>query len=107
VATAGWRVVITQTAERMLASIPDARIRAQISRRIDGLAQEPEAQGKPLLGELRGFWSLRAAARYRILFRVQRSRVEVVVVAAGLRKEGASSDVYELAAKLLRLGLLR
>jgi mRNA interferase RelE/StbE len=44
--------------------------------------------------------------RYRILFRVERSIVTAVVVAAGIRKDGSREDIYRVAAKLIRLGLL-
>jgi len=44
--------------------------------------------------------------RYRIIYRVERSAVVVVVVAAGIRKDGSREDVYRVAAKLIRLGLL-
>jgi len=43
-----------------------------------------------------------AGQRYPILYRVERERVVVLVVAAGLRKEGGKRDVYSLARKLLR-----
>jgi mRNA interferase RelE/StbE len=46
--------------------------------------------------------SLRAAGqRYRILYKVERDRVVVYVVAPGLRRDGRSSDIYELARKLV------
>jgi mRNA interferase RelE/StbE len=44
--------------------------------------------------------------RYRIVYAVQRERVIVYVMAVGLRRQGSRSDVYQLAKKLLRLGLL-
>jgi mRNA interferase RelE/StbE len=44
--------------------------------------------------------------RYRIVYRVERSIVTVVVVAAGIRKEGSREDIYRVAARLIRLGLL-
>ncbi len=67
----------------------------------------PPLQGKPLIGELLGFRSVRAAGqRYRVLYRADGNSVTVVVVLVGPRKEGDKSDVYTLAKKLLRLGLL-
>ena len=35
-----------------------------------------------------------AAQRYRIIYRVERSTVTVAVVAAGIRKEGGTEDIY-------------
>ena len=67
----------------------------------------PEKQGKSLLGELRGLRSIRAVGqRYRIIFRVRQEHVEVIVVALGLRREGDREDIYRLAQRLLRMGLL-
>lgn len=91
----------------MLESIRDRRIRDTIRRRIDALAEDPEKQGSPLLAELSGYRSVRAVGqRYRVIYRVEDDRVVVLVVAVGIRKEGARSDVYELARKLFRLRLL-
>lgn len=104
---APYRVVLTATAGSMLAAIKDRRIQEQIRDRIDGLARDPHLQGKPLLGELAGYRSVRAAAqRYRIIYRVSLGRVEVLVVAIGLRREGNREDIYRLAQRLLRLRLL-
>lgn len=91
----------------MLAAVGDRRTQQKIAARINTLASEPEKRGKPLQGELRGIRSLRAAGqRYRILYRLERDRVVVLVVAIGLRKEGGKRDVYSLARKLLRQRLL-
>jgi mRNA interferase RelE/StbE len=91
----------------MLETIQDRRIREKIRDRIDGLAEEPEKQGKPLTGELTGSRSLRAVGqRYRIIYRVEEGKVLVLVLALGIRKEGSGKDIYVLARKLLRLRLL-
>jgi mRNA interferase RelE/StbE len=75
---------------------------------VDQLAESPEQQGKPLVAELAGFRSVRAVGqRYRIVYRVERREVVVVIVAVGRRKARDRNDIYELAKKLLRLGLLR
>src|SRR5574341_1165935 len=102
-----YRVRLTPTAQAMLSAIKDRRVREAISDRIDRLAHDPEKQGKPLLGELTGLRSLRAVVqRYRIIFRVHERHVQVIVVAIGIRKEGDREDIYRLAQRLLRLGLL-
>jgi mRNA interferase RelE/StbE len=102
-----WAIALTPTAQRMLESITDRRVRRKVRERIDGLAHDPDQQGKPLLGELSGYRTLRAVGqRYRIIYRVDRGHVVVVVVAVGLRKEAHRDDVYALARKLLRLRLL-
>ena len=102
-----YRIFLTPTGLKTLEAIADRRIKEQIRQRINGLAQVPEQQGKPLKGELAGFRSLRAVGqRYRIIYRVERARILVVVVAVGLRKEGDRNDIYRLAQKLLRVGLI-
>ena len=91
----------------MLEAVSDQRVREQIVERADGLADEPEKQGKALLGEMAGLRSLRASGqRYRIIYRVERRRVLVLIVAVGLRKRGSQRDIYELAQKLLRTRLI-
>jgi mRNA interferase RelE/StbE len=91
----------------MLQAIRSRDIREAISKRIDALATDPDKQGKPLFGALRGLRSIRVYhERYRVLYRVERGEVIVTVVAAGIRKEGDRQDIYALAQKLLRSGLL-
>ncbi|MEI6330837.1 MAG: type II toxin-antitoxin system RelE/ParE family toxin [Pseudanabaena sp. ELA645] len=102
-----YRIVIQPTALRLLKEISDRRIRQKISDRIDKLQESPEMQGKPLIGELDGYYSVRAVGqRYRIIYAIEQSQVTVMVVALGIRKDGSKQDVYALAKKLLRLGLL-
>jgi mRNA interferase RelE/StbE len=101
-----YKIVIAPTALKMLKAVSDRRVRDLIVKRIDELADEPEKQGKPLVGELSGYRSLRAAGqRYRIVYRVVNDRIMVYVVAVGIRKEGSSGDIYNLAKKLIRLRL--
>ena len=98
----------TETATTLAETLPDQRIRRLISQRVDQLAKSPEQQGKPLVGELAGFRTVRAVGqRYRIVYRVERREVIVVIVAVGKRKAGDKGDIYELAKKLLKQGLLR
>ncbi len=91
----------------MLQDVSDSRLRELIFKRAKQLEAEPEKQGKPLLGELAGLRSVRAVGqRYRILYRVERNRVIVLIVAMGIRKEGSRRDIYALAKKLLRAKLV-
>jgi mRNA interferase RelE/StbE len=102
-----WRISITPTAKRMLAEISDRRIREKIGAVISRLADDPEKQGKAMFGELAGFRSIKAVGqRYRILYKITGHEIVVVVVAVGIRREGAKDDIYTLAKKLFRLGLL-
>jgi mRNA interferase RelE/StbE len=102
-----FQVEITPTALSMIQAIQDRRIREKIIETIDGLAEKPEKKGKALISELDGYHSIRAAGqRYRIIYRIDNEKVIVLVVAAGIRKEGNRKDIYELAKKLIRARLL-
>jgi mRNA interferase RelE/StbE len=102
-----WKIVITPTALKMIKGISDARIRGKIAEVIDRLAEDPDKQGEPLVAELSGFRSIRVVGqRYRIIYKIIRKQVVVVIVAAGIRKEGHKKDIYQLAKKLLKLRLV-
>jgi mRNA interferase RelE/StbE len=97
----------TETALKLVEAISDTRIRRLITQRADQLGTSPEQQGKALIGELTRFRSIRAAGqRYRIVYRVERREVSVLIVVVGRRQAGDKSDIYQLARKLLRQGLL-
>ena len=102
-----YQVILAPAARAMLSGILDQRVLLKLQERIDGLSFEPFQQGKPMTGDLMGYRSLRAVGqRYRILYRVERTRVLVHIVAIGIRKEGDKRDIYAVAARLFRLGLL-
>ncbi|HVB74351.1 MAG TPA: type II toxin-antitoxin system RelE/ParE family toxin [Ktedonobacteraceae bacterium] len=102
-----WVVSLTREAYVQLLAISDRRIQESIQKRINRLEDEPEKQGKPMRDELSGFRSIRAVGqRYRIIYKVEEAQVTVVVVTLGIRKDGDKKDVYELAKRLMRLGLL-
>ena len=101
-----FQIVIAQEALKSLGRIKDRHLRADLERRIDGLTEEPEKKGKPLVAELAGCHSLRAG-RYRVIYQVHRERAKVAVVAVGKRSEGSRDDIYALAKKLVRLRLTR
>jgi mRNA interferase RelE/StbE len=102
-----FQVEITPTALSMINRVQNRRIRAKIIETIDGLAEEPEKKGKPLISELDGYHSVRAVGqRYRIIYRIDKEKVIVLVVAADIRREGDRKDIYELAKKLIRMRLL-
>jgi mRNA interferase RelE/StbE len=102
-----WSIRLTVPVEKQLAEIRDRRIRDQIVKRINRLDHDPEKQGKLLSEDLAGYRSVRAVGeRYRIIYRVEEEIIVVVVVAVGIRKAGDKKDVYELAKRLARLGLL-
>ena len=102
-----YKIVFTPTARVMLEAIRDRRARRSIQSRIDRLTQEPEKQGKPLMGPLAGFYSTRVGQRYRVIYQVDRGNIVVIVVAVGIRKEKDEKDIYALAQKLIRLRLFQ
>jgi len=102
-----WQILLTPTALKLLSDISDRRIREKIGAVIDRLTEDPEKQGKALLGELAGFRSIRAVGqRYRIIYQIRGNDIIVVIVAVGIRRDGAKDDIYNLAKKLFRLRLL-
>lgn len=102
-----WKILLTPTARKLLSDISDRRIRQKIVDVIDRLEEDPEKQGKALLGELSGFRSMRAVGqRYRIIYQIRNNEVVVIIVAVGIRRDGAKDDIYTLAKKLFKLGLL-
>lgn len=103
-----YRVVWSDEARKMLSAIPDKRIQAKIIERGEELEVEPEKQGKALIDDLTGFRSVRTVGqRYRILYKIENEQIMVFIVAVGIRKEGSKNDIYQLAKKLLRLGLAK
>ena len=102
-----WQILLTPTALKLLSGISDRRIWEKIGAVIDRLTEDPEKQGKALLGEFAGFRSVRAVGqRYRIIYQIRDNEIVVVIVAVGIRRDGAKDDIYNLAKKLFRLRLL-
>ena len=102
-----WHVLFTQSATETLQGISDRRVQRLIVNRAQQLAVDPHALGTPLRDELTGLFSTRAAGqRYRIIFRIDEERRSVTVVAVGIRREGHRNDIYALAQRLIRLGLV-
>lgn len=102
-----WRVQLTSAAEALFNHINDRRVQDQLIKRMERLADSPEQQGKPLFGDLFGYYSVRAVGqRYRIIYQLHQQTVIVHVVALGIRKRGDKHDIYTLAQRLFRQGLL-
>lgn len=101
-----YRTVITSRAGEGLRGVRDLREQRRVYRRALDLEAEPLKQGKPLTGGLRGYRSIRAGQRHRILYTVDDAERIVVVALIGRRKEGDRGDVYRIAERLARLGLL-
>ena len=83
-----YKILITDTCLALIEKIPDKKIRRTILKRIEGLSEEPDKQGKMLLKDLSGFRSIHAAGRYRIIYKVDKQTVIIYILAAGIRKQG-------------------
>ncbi len=95
-------VIVNSDAEADLDTITDTRTYEAISRKIRGLEQEPQKQGKQLGKDLADYRAVRAAGqRYRVIYQVATLEGVVTVVVVGIRKEGDKRDVYRVAGKRL------
>ena len=63
------------------------------------LSTEPKAYGKPLVGDLKGFWRLRVG-QYRVIYQIIEAEVIVYVIKVGYRRD---TEVYEQLASRLKL----
>ncbi len=55
------------------------------------LSLEPKSYGKPLSGELKGYWRLRVKD-YRVIYKIREDTIEVLVIKVGLRRD---EEVYK------------
>lgn len=102
-----WRILVGRSAQMHLQAIKDQRIQRRILKALHDLEHDPETKGKPLGGTLAGYYSIRAVSqRYRIIYKIEVASSQVYIVAIGLRKEGERLDIYALAEKIIRSGLL-
>src|SRR6266700_6800200 len=96
-------IIVTPLAEKQLGTITDKRIQQGIEQAIDSLEVDPKTKGKPVVGTLEGYRSIRAVSqRYRIIYKIDDSQQTVTIIALGIRKEGDKADIYNLAKKLVR-----
>lgn len=99
-----YRVVVTTEAEKLLKAL-DPAVFQIIQNGVRKLQDSPEL-GKPLTGNLRGLRSWKVS-RYRIVCSLSERKETIVVVGAGLRKEGDKRDIYNLLQRLEARGLLK
>jgi mRNA interferase RelE/StbE len=78
---------------RSLGRVEARNIQTVIDQRL--VHGEPEKAGKPLHGALAGYRRLRTGAT-RIVYRVDRGKIEILVIAVGMRRD---DEVYEKADK--------
>ena len=91
-----WTLIYAASAARAIKRL-DPAIRRRMLAALQKLRDDPE-RGKPLQLALRGLRSWRTPD-YRIVYRIIESRIEVLVVAVGHRR-----DVYERLKKTLDAG---
>jgi mRNA-degrading endonuclease RelE of RelBE toxin-antitoxin system len=104
----------TKTSVNCLKRLPK-KVREGIVAKADELQKsDPRESHKPLKGPLQGFRSMKYS-RYRAVFKISEEsmasgdvllKLEVCFVLVGIRKEGDKHDVYKLAQKIHKLGLL-
>ncbi len=88
-----WTVLYAASAARQIRKL-DRQVQQRVRRACLELAANPE-RGKPLQMSLRGLRSWRTGD-FRIIYRIVAERVEVIVVAAGHRRE-----IYAVVERLL------
>ena len=102
-----YAIKLTRIAAEFIAKL-DKKSQQQIIEKIEVLKEEPLKVGKQLKGNLQDYRSIRSVGqRYRIIYRVKETEIEVIVVAVGIRREGdKKNDIYELMKKYVKIGLL-
>jgi addiction module toxin, relE/stbE family len=83
-----YTIKLTQIAAEFIAKL-DGKSQQQIMEKIEVLKEYPLKVGKPLKGNLQDYRSIRSVGqRYRIIYQVKETEVEVIVVAVGIRRDG-------------------
>jgi hypothetical protein len=102
-----YTIKLTQIAAEFIAKL-DNKSQQQIMEKIEVLKEYPLKVGKPLKGNLQNYHSIRSVGqRYRIIYQVKETEIEVIVVAIGIRRDGdKKNDIYELMKKYVKIGLL-
>ncbi len=89
-----WTVRYTETAAKAIRKL-DPQIKVRVRAAIDALREDPY-RGKPLQLTLKGLYSWRTGD-WRIVYRLDGARIEILVVTVGHRRE-----VYARVRSLLR-----
>ena len=82
-----YEIVLTPPARRAIVDeLPEAVATAVIDFLTTALLDNPRRVGKPLRDDLDGIWPARRGT-YRVLYRIQEERREVVVLRIGHRRD--------------------
>ena len=83
-----YKIRLTQIAAEFISRL-DTKSQQQVLEKIEILKEEPLKVGKPLKGNLQDYRSIRSVGqRYRIIYQVKETEIEVLVVAVGIRRDG-------------------
>ena len=85
---AGYRLVVSATAERALARLPEAVAAAVVEFMVAALIESPRRVGHPLRYELTGLWAARRGP-YRVVYEIDDDDRTVTVLRIDHR-----ADVY-------------
>ena len=102
-----YTIKLTQIAAEFIAKL-DNKSQQQVMEKLEILKEDPLKVGKALKGNLQNYRSIRSVGqRYRIIYQVKETKIEVIVIAVGIRRDGdKKNDVYELMKKYIKIGLL-
>ncbi|MBI4431766.1 MAG: type II toxin-antitoxin system RelE/ParE family toxin [Candidatus Omnitrophica bacterium] len=89
-----YHLAIPPFVEQTIVHLPTA-LKRKIRYALEAIREDPHI-GKPLKDELRGLWSYRVA-RYRIVYRIYHSRIEIQIIDIGPR-----SLVYEHVIQMMK-----
>ena len=89
-----YRILIPPFVEKTIAVLPPP-LKRKIRAALDEIQEDPRL-GKPLEDKLKGLWSYRVS-RYRIVYRIHHSRIEIQVLEIGPR-----SMIYERVIELIK-----
>jgi mRNA interferase RelE/StbE len=104
----------TDSAKKGLGRLPKKVRKGLLNKADELLHADPTSAHKPLVGPLQGYFRI-TYGRYRAIYTVREEtksngevvlQVTILFVAAGIRKQGDKQDIYRLAERLKRLGLL-
>ena len=87
-ATPDYRTVLTAAALRSLQAVPPRVAEPLVAFVFGSLAEQPRRRGKPLRGELAGYWAARRG-EYRIVYRLDDDTKTMYVTKIARR-----ADVY-------------
>ncbi|HEU4882047.1 MAG TPA: type II toxin-antitoxin system RelE/ParE family toxin [Longimicrobium sp.] len=91
---ARYRIFVAEAAQKELKKLGPAAAKEIVTQIEKKLGDDPQAFGRPLTGELAGYFRLRVTG-YRVVYKVIDDKVWVIVLAAGKRDEGNVDNIYD------------